>query len=68
MAYTTLELKISYLRALQPGQGKVRAVGRLVRLGRKAGFTEASLHDASGELCATATSTLLVFPVAPDKE
>lgn len=59
--YTTLELKVSYLRALIADSGRVRAEGRVLSLGRRAAFTEATLTDARGRLCATATSTLLVF-------
>ena len=59
--YTTLELKISYLRGLNVDSGTVRATGRVVSSGRRVAFTEASLHDGSGRLCATATSTLLIF-------
>ncbi|WP_310088328.1 MULTISPECIES: PaaI family thioesterase [unclassified Sphingopyxis] len=59
--HTTLELKISYLRALTENSGTVRAVGRVVSLGSRVGFSEATLHDGDGRLCATATSTLLVF-------
>lgn len=59
--YTTLELKVSYLRALTADSGRVRAQGRVLSLGRRAAFTEATLVDARGRLCATATSTLLVF-------
>lgn len=37
--------------------------GKLVSLGRRVGFSEARLVDAQGRLCASATSTLLVFPI-----
>ncbi|TYC94408.1 PaaI family thioesterase [Novosphingobium sp. BW1] len=60
-AYTTLELKVSYLRPLTDRSGTVRSHGRLVSIGRRAAFAEATLHDGEGKLCATATSTLLVF-------
>lgn len=63
--YTTLELKISYLRGLSVDSGTVRATGRVVSSGRRVAFAEASLHDGSGRLCATATSTLLVFDAEP---
>ena len=59
--YTTLELKVSYVRGLSDRSGEVRAVGRLVSIGRRVAFAEATLHDGDGRLCATATSTLLVF-------
>lgn len=59
--YTTLELKVSYHRPLSDMSGRVRAEGRLISLGRRAGFAEAKLFDEKGRLCASATSTLLVF-------
>ncbi len=62
--YTTLELKVSSHRALSETSGPVRAEGKLVSLGRRVGFSEARLLDAQGRLCASATSTLLVFPIA----
>jgi uncharacterized protein (TIGR00369 family) len=59
--YTTLELKISYHRPLTDISGPVRAEGRVVSIGRRAGFAEATLTDGNGRLCASATSTLLIF-------
>ena len=59
--HTTLELKISYLRALTDKSGTVRATGRVISAGSRVAFAEATLHDGEGRLCATATSTLLVF-------
>jgi uncharacterized protein (TIGR00369 family) len=61
--HTTLELKVSYLRGLSERSGTVRAAGRTVSVGRRVAFAEATLHDGDGQLCATATSTLLVFDV-----
>ena len=63
--HTTLELKVSYLRGLTENSGTVRATGRVVSAGRRVAFAEAELHDGEGRLCATATSTLLVFDVEP---
>jgi len=59
--YTTLELKIAYHRAMTRDSGPVRAEGIVVSLGRRAAFAEGRLTDAQGRLCASATSTLLVF-------
>lgn len=61
--YTTLELKVAYHRALSEASGPVRAEGKLVSLGRRVAFSEARLVDGQGRLCASATSTLLVFPI-----
>ncbi len=66
--HTTLELKVSFLRGLDAQSGTVRAVGRTISVGRRVAFAEATLHDGEGRLCATATSTLLVFDVEPGKQ
>lgn len=60
---TTLELKVSYLHRLGVDSGTVRATGRVVSSGRRVAFAQAELHDGKGRLCATASSTLLVFDV-----
>jgi uncharacterized protein (TIGR00369 family) len=59
--YTTLELKVAYHRALTDQSGPVRAEGRVISFGRRAAFAEGRLLDKDGKLCATATTTLLVF-------
>ena len=60
-AFTTLELKVSYHRAISSRTGLVRAEGRVVSPGRRAVFAEAALKDAAGRLLASATSTLLAI-------
>lgn len=60
-AYTTLELKVAYHKALTDKTGPVRAEGRVVSIGRRVAFAEAKLVDANGKLYASATSTLLVI-------
>lgn len=60
-AYTTLELKIAYHKAMTKNTGLVRAEGNVLSLGKRAAFAEARLVDAEGRLYASATSTLLVY-------
>nr|WP_246333474.1 PaaI family thioesterase [Stenotrophomonas tumulicola] len=60
-AYTTLELKVSYLRPITTDTGPLRAEGRTLSVGRRAAFAEATLKDANGRIYASATSTLLVM-------
>jgi uncharacterized protein (TIGR00369 family) len=60
-AYTTLELKVAYHKAMTAGTGPVRAEGRVVTLGRRTAFAEARLVGGDGRLYASATSTLLVI-------
>ncbi|QSX74624.1 PaaI family thioesterase [Lysobacter arenosi] len=60
-AYTTLELKVAYHKAVTRDSGLLRAEGKVVSIGRRAAFAEARLTGADGRLYATATSTLLVI-------
>lgn len=61
--YTTVEIKVAYHRPISKDTGLLRAEGRVISIGRKAAFTEAKLVDAKGKLYASATSTLLIFPL-----
>jgi uncharacterized protein (TIGR00369 family) len=63
MAYTSLEIKINYLRPVLATSGTLTAVGVVTKPGRRAAFVDATVTDASGKLVATASSTLLVFPI-----
>lgn len=60
-AYTTLELKVAYHRAITRETGQVRAEARVVSVGKRAAFAEGTLKDAEGRLYASATSTLLIL-------
>lgn len=60
-AYTTLELKVAYHKAITRETGRLRAEGTVVSMGRRAAFAEARLVDANGRLYASATSSLLVM-------
>jgi uncharacterized protein (TIGR00369 family) len=59
--YTSVEIKVSYLKAVRSGSGLLTATGTVVKAGARVGFTEATVTDGSGALVATASSTLLVF-------
>ena len=59
--YTTLELKVAFHKAMTTATGPVRALGRVISLGRRVAFSEATLTDAAGKLYASATSTLLII-------
>ena len=63
--FTTLELKVAYHHALTPASGPVKAEGVVVSMGARVAFAEAKLTDARGRVCASATSTLLVFELKP---
>jgi uncharacterized protein (TIGR00369 family) len=60
-AYTTLELRVAFHKTVTAQTGRIRAEGVVITIGRRVAFAEARLVDASGNLYATATSTLLVM-------
>lgn len=60
--YTTAQLNVHYLRAMQPGMGQVRAIGVVLHRGRKQSTAEGKLLDAAGRLLAHATTTCLILP------
>jgi uncharacterized protein (TIGR00369 family) len=61
LGYTTLELKVNYLRAMTSATGPIKAEGRVIQTGRRAAFAEGEVKDAHGRVYATATTTCLVF-------
>lgn len=63
MAYTTLELKVNFVRPLSKDTGLVRAEGKVISLGKRIGTAEGKVFDESGALYAHGTTTCLVFPV-----
>jgi uncharacterized protein (TIGR00369 family) len=65
--YTTLEIKVSYVRAVTAAGGELRAEGSVIHAGRQAATAEARLVDAGGKLYAHATTTCLVFDLPGEK-
>ena len=61
VGYTSIEIKVNYLKPITVASGQLTAVGTVVKAGSRVGFAEATLTDAAGALVATATSTLLIF-------
>ncbi len=61
VAYTTLELKLNYLRPIKVETGTVRAIGTVIHAGRTTALAEGRVVSAGGTLYAHATCTCLVF-------
>jgi uncharacterized protein (TIGR00369 family) len=57
--FTTLELKINFLRPVW--SGRITATGRVVQGGRTIGLMECDVVDASGRLVARASSTCMTL-------
>lgn len=61
-AWTTLELKVNYVRAMSKDTGPVRAEGRILHRGRTVATAEGDIKDGAGKLYAHATTTCMIFP------
>ncbi len=61
MSYTTLELKVNYVRPMTAGTGKVRCTAEIVHFGKRTATAEARLHDAKGKLIAHGSTTCMIF-------
>jgi len=63
MGYTSLEIKVNYLRGVSSTSGTLTAVGTVTKPGNRVAFAEGVVTDGEGRIVATASSTLLVFPI-----
>ena len=62
--YTSIDLNVSYTRKVTRDSGTLRAVGTVVKPGRRVAFCRADIFDGAGKVVATATSSCLVMPGA----
>ncbi len=60
VGYTSVEIKVSYLRPVRGGV-ELTAHGWVTKPGRRVAFAEADVRDPSGVVLATASSTCLVM-------
>ena len=58
---TTLEFKISLVRAITLETGQIRAEGQILNCGRRIGTAEGRITDAKGRLLAHGTTTCLIY-------
>lgn len=61
VSYTTLELKVNYVRPITVRTGNVRCVGEVVHLGSKTATADSRLFDGQDRLLAHATTTCLIL-------
>jgi uncharacterized protein (TIGR00369 family) len=65
--YTTLEIKINYVRAMSQQTGPVRAEGTVIHAGRSTAVAEGRLVDSAGKIYATGSTTCLLFDLPPQQ-
>lgn len=59
--YTTVELKVNFVRQISADTGEVRAESRVIHIGRQIASAAGRLTDGRGRLLAHATTTCLLF-------
>ena len=59
--YTTLEIKVNFVRPITADTGRVRAEAKLIHLGGRTATAEGRVIDEAGKLYAHATTTCLIL-------
>ncbi|WP_316803575.1 PaaI family thioesterase [Pedobacter nototheniae] len=59
--YTTLELKVNFLKAITIKTGELKTIGKVINLGGRTALVEAQLVDADHTVYAHAVSTCLIL-------
>jgi len=59
--YTTLEIKVNYLRAITEAVGTVFCEGKIIHLGGRTATAEARIVDETGKLYAHGTTTCILL-------
>ncbi len=59
--YTTVEIKVNFVRPVLQDSGKLRCVGSVVHGGRRIATAEGKLVDEEGKLYAHGTTTCFIF-------
>ena len=60
-SYTTLELKVNFVRPLTIQTGRVHCEGKVIHVGGRVATAEGRLTDAAGKLYGHATTTCMIF-------
>lgn len=61
--FTTVDLAVSFVRAVHQSTGKLRCEAKVIHVGGRIATAEARLVDAEGKLYAHGTTTCLVMPI-----
>ena len=59
--YTTVDIKVNFLKSISIKTGLMRAVGAIIKQGNRTALLEARLTDENGKLYAYATSTCMIL-------
>ena len=59
--YTTLEIKVNYVRAMSAKTGEVRCEADVIHVGGRTAVAEGKILDGKGKLYAHGTTTCIIF-------
>jgi len=63
-SYTTLEIKVNYIRPMSAETGLVRCEANIIHAGGRTAIAEGKIIDTKGKLYAHGTTTCLIFRTA----
>ncbi len=61
VGYTSVEIKVNYIRPIMRASGPVRCEGKIVHAGTRLAIAEGRITDGDGKLYAFGVSTCMVF-------
>lgn len=65
--YSSIELKVNYLRPIHATSGPLTCTGQVTKPGRRVTFAEGEIIDQHGSTVATASGSLLIFPLPTEQ-
>ena len=63
VGYTTLEIKVNFLRTMLENTGPIRAEGKVISVGKRVGTAEGRIIGEDNKFYAHGTTTCLIFPL-----
>ncbi|WP_158867901.1 PaaI family thioesterase [Leifsonia sp. AG29] len=66
--YTSIGITVNYLRPVHSHSGPLTCVATVTKPGRRVAFADGVVTDSAGKTVATATGSLLVFPIGEGGE
>ncbi len=61
VGFSSIEIKVSFLKVLRADGGEIDVHGQVLRVGRRVAFAKAHARDGKGELVGHATTSVAVL-------
>lgn len=66
IGYASIDLTTNYLRPIHVSSGPLTCVGKVIKPGKRVTFAEGEITDSAGQVMATASGSLLMFPLSQE--